>query len=134
MTPTSDRAIQGRGERVRVTLLAVIAALFLIAAERPPARPIPDLDAVQGKWEGPITLTFGVFTMTMVISAEGTYEGAIRGLTPIGGEMSVQDGRLHYVSDSGRTGVIVLHEDAGGRRLVGRTSLGEPYELFPVAR
>jgi len=101
-----------------------VALLFLALAgpgvsTAQPAKAVPDLKSIAGKWSGTGHSSLGTNPLEWTIKEDGTVD-VIAG-TPSGprtgvGKVSVKDGKIFYESGSS-SGTVTLHEN-GGRRVL----------------
>lgn len=110
----------------RLFLVTALLVGFALAAcvTVPPAKPIANLQDIAGQWEGWGAGPGGTATASVDFKADGTYTWSVThgGGTDKGtGTWRIDDGRMHWVSSSGRKGEMTLHEGEGRRVLKSRT-------------
>lgn len=102
----------------RVCPLAVFVLGVVLAgcASLPPAKPIPSVESIAGKWEGWFKSPTGSGSVRVNFHKDGTY--AWTGSKESGtGTMRLTAGEIRWKSSSGRSGILTLHENDAKRVL-----------------
>lgn len=114
----------------------VVVALAAGCASMPPQKPVADIKAVAGKWEGTVFTRQGTLPATAVINPDGSGVTTV----PVGpGKFevvyAVKDGIVTYQSKTtGRTGTCRLREGDGKRVLECRADDGTATAEYSPAR
>ena len=119
----------------RLAGVVVVALLAGCAPALAPARLIPDLASIAGKWEGTVTTPGGGSPFTLTIKEDGSWEGVATSPARVfKGEIRVRDGRAPFFSrTTGGSGTYTLHESNGQCMLIGRSDDGSvTVKLTPV--
>lgn len=106
--------------RLRTLAVFLTGIVLAACATLPPARPIPDLKSIAGKWEGTVTLPTVTFPYTLTIREDGSWEGTSPTLPPgrFEGNVRVSGGKALWISrTTGAMGTYTLHEGEGRRAL-----------------
>jgi hypothetical protein len=122
-----------------IVLIALIGVMLGACASMslPPERPVTDLKAIAGRWQGFTVVGGNRFDLTSTIREDGTYENIIPALSNPGprftGRVRVEGGQFRWRSDTtGRTGTWTLREGDGQRVIVSRADDGGYSEYRPV--
>ncbi len=143
----SDPSLLEARVRTRHLLVGAMFALSMFSGPRPgdaqptrrpgsepplpPAKAVTDLKSVAGQWDATASCTTGPSgSFVWIFRGDGSFQIPQLGNT---GTVRVSNGKLLYQNPvTGRSGVLVLHEDAGGRVLRGARDDGVcTFELRP---
>ncbi len=102
--------------RLSALAVLVVATMLAACATLPPARPVSDLRAIAGKWEGSLSGPGGSFPVTLVVKTDGTYE-AETPTGPVTGTLQIVGSKIRFVNMFGQAGTWTLHEGDGKRVL-----------------
>ena len=110
------------------SLCAGIAVTFVAGcASLPPPRPVADVCAIAGRWEGSVSTPRGAFPAKQTIERDGSAVTEAPALPPgrFESQYTASDGKVRFRSKTtGRTGSCSLHEGEGRRVLSCRSDDG----------